>query len=232
MELTSGEAIAPKPQSSPTTDPKQKEFLLQLAHDLRSPLVVLKSLAFEIAKTDLEKQALLLSSVCRIQGILNRIKVETASAIQSKEKLNFRKVLHTIIGEKRREYTENTQLRIDFVDKTTQDHFAAINDNEFYVLISNIINNSVEAKASYVEVILGHDSQKEQITVEIYDNGRGMPPSYVRDLGRKGFSRNKEKGTGLGLFHARQFMKACNAQLNIESQKGAGTVVSMKFSES
>ena len=70
-------------------------------------------------------------------------------------------------------------------------------------------------------------SEKRKGKVLIQDNGRGIAKEDLEKLIEKGFSKGKENGTGLGLFHAHQQIQKWGGDLEIQSTPGEGTTVTL-----
>lgn len=67
---------------------------------------------------------------------------------------------------------------------------------------------------------------KESISIEISDNGRGVPDHIQPKLFRA-FMTGKEGGTGLGLAQAKKIVDMHGGEIDLESLPGKGTVVSI-----
>jgi signal transduction histidine kinase len=86
---------------------------------------------------------------------------------------------------------------------------------EMYRIVQESLNNVVKyARASRVEINVRLEAN--QVHVEIKDNGVGFDPSYV-------------KPTSLGLRIMRERAEAIHAQLQVLSQPGSGTTVSLDW---
>lgn len=70
-------------------------------------------------------------------------------------------------------------------------------------IISNLVNNSVEAFTGTGSVAVGLVAVDGKVTLEIRDDGKGIPPGILARLGQKGGTHGKVGGTGLGLYQAR-----------------------------
>ena len=104
-----------------------------------------------------------------------------------------------------------------------------INPDYLKRILSNIINNSVEAiltskriKSGRVEIILA--KEKDKLTITVCDNGCGMPPELIAQLGKKEIT-TKPGGQGIGLCSAIQCVKSWGGDCKITSKIGGGTRV-------
>lgn len=74
-----------------------------------------------------------------------------------------------------------------------------MNAVEFKRVIINLINIAAEAIENVGEVIISVTHAGKSVTIEIKDNGKGIPKAVLPKLGERGFSFGKQAGTGLGL---------------------------------
>lgn len=120
---------------------------------------------------------------------------------------------------------------------------AVLDPEQFEMAVLNIVINARDAMPSggMVEIVTGKVrlngdaaarglTPGEYITVEVRDEGEGMPP-HVIERAREPFFTTKGtgKGTGLGLAMASGFVQQSRGRLEIESEVGRGTVVRMLF---
>ncbi|MGK5089422.1 HAMP domain-containing sensor histidine kinase [Bdellovibrionota bacterium FG-2] len=102
--------------------------------------------------------------------------------------------------------------------------FAKIQPTEFSRLLSNLINNAVEAMSGVgrVQITLKPSPISEaKIELEISDNGKGIPPELIPLLGTKGNTFGKNGGSGLGLYHAKTSVESWDGEFLIESSQEA-----------
>ncbi|RRB06914.1 sensor histidine kinase [Larkinella rosea] len=92
-----------------------------------------------------------------------------------------------------------------------------------HVLV-NLLSNAVKFSIDGVKLFLTF--QKSQVTIQVIDDGIGIPEADLPSLFQAFFrARNTTgiHGTGLGLVIARQFVELHRGSLTIESQEGQGT---------
>ncbi len=117
------------------------------------------------------------------------------------------------------------------LDKTNeaQNGKALFSSLELGRILSNLIDNAVDAIDRQGEVRLSVNVNENQTTLLISDTGRGIPSSLLHRLGERGFSSGKSEGTGLGLWHARERLSQWGATLEIQSVEGEGTTILLRF---
>lgn len=120
---------------------------------------------------------------------------------------------------------------------------AVLDPEQFEMAVLNIAINARDAmpEGGMLELVTGRvrlngDAASrglvpgEYISVEVRDEGEGMPP-HVIDRATEPFFTTKTtgKGTGLGLAMASGFVQQSRGRLEIESEVGRGTTVRMLF---
>ena len=99
--------------------------------------------------------------------------------------------------------------------------FSSLTELEFLSILSNIMNNSVEAGAT--EINIGLHSDDDTIQININDNGKGVPKEVASSLFDFGETSGKENGTGYGLFHAKEFLKSWGGSIVLMNTDSSGT---------
>ena len=95
-------------------------------------------------------------------------------------------------------------------------------------IFQNIIKNAVQSISTKGEIIVKTYSDKENVFVEITDNGCGIEPEILDKLCEPNFS-TKSQGMGLGLAITKKTLDDMKASISFESTLSAGTTVKIKF---
>jgi len=95
--------------------------------------------------------------------------------------------------------------------------------------ILDIAENSIAAGAALIEIRLIDDREKDTFTVEIEDNGKGIPDELVDKVLDPFFTSRTTRSVGLGLSLLSQSARETGGSVAIRSKKGAGTIVSAQF---
>jgi hypothetical protein len=151
-------------------------------------------------------------------------------------------LLDAIVSEKRIQYRE--RMEIEILADLNQGYglFTHIHPAEFVRVISNLVNNAVEAMpdgldgrvtaAVTVAVTVAIRGYKNQVAVIVSDNGKGISADVLARLGERGVTHGKEgtqSGSGLGVYHARETVERAGGKFSIQSQVGVGTQVTLTF---
>ena len=215
-----------------------EQIAAQVAHDIRSPLAALEIVSGAIAQLPEDKRILIRAAVGRIRDIANnlldrrRARVAGAGspsaasvAPEAASPRLLSSLIDPVVSEKRLQFRSHSRVDIEpRLDASSYGLFAAVQPVEFKRLLSNLVNNAVEAfgeGAGAVSVSLS--AREGRALVSVQDNGKGIPPEVLAKLGRRGETHGKVGGSGLGLYHARSSAESWGGSLELSSEVGKGT---------
>ena len=137
----------------------------------------------------------------------------------------FEKLVRSFMLEKELEYSAiNLKLSLVF------DYTFILPENfkisSLFRILSNLINNSVDANASVVSIHFKLDNNN--LCMVVSDNGDGMDDLTLNQSFQVGFS-NKAQGNGIGLSGAKVWIEQMGGQFEIFSRRDVGTKVCFKF---
>lgn len=95
--------------------------------------------------------------------------------------------------------------------------------------ILDIVQNSIAAQASLIEIKIDADNEKDLITVNINDNGTGMDEETVKKVQDPFYTTKKGKRVGLGLALLTQSAQETGGDLKIDSKEGSYTRIKAVF---
>jgi anti-sigma regulatory factor (Ser/Thr protein kinase) len=98
--------------------------------------------------------------------------------------------------------------------------------------ILDIIQNSVRAKASCVELEIVENPKDDLFTITIKDDGVGMSPELLAKVSDPFFTTRTTRKVGLGLSLLKQNAEQTGGSMKIESEEGKGTSLKAVFSYS
>lgn len=218
------------------------ELSKQVSHDIRSPLAALNMVVGDLDQVAEEKRILIRNSVSRINDIANTLLTKSKNinndhAIQEEQMTTelIPSLVDSIVSEKRVQYRDKTTINIETDLRNSYGAFALVNAADLKRVISNLINNSVEAaKIEGVTITVAVRIDENKIKIIIHDNGKGIPASVLDKLGLSSFSYGKENainnsGSGLGIYHAKKSIENSHGEMSIESEEGKGTTILISF---
>ena len=101
--------------------------------------------------------------------------------------------------------------------------------NDLSMHILDIIQNSLSAGASLIELDVWEDVLNNLLTITIKDNGKGMTPEQVAMVTDPFFTSRTTRKVGMGLPLYRQSAEQSGGALKVASKVGAGTSVTATF---
>ncbi len=136
-------------------------------------------------------------------------------------------LLKDIVLEKQLQFSNINLSIIENFSLESLHLFAEINVDAMKNVLSNIVNNSIEARAdNTIEITIKLYAENDVIILSITDNGMGINKSDLEKILLTGISL-KTTGHGLGLSHAKEVIKSFSGTLKIESQEKVGTEVTI-----
>lgn len=225
------------------------EISAQVSHDIRSPLSALNMVVSSLKDIPENKRIMIRSSVHRITDIANQLlhrnsvqqdflEASTASMtnsptseLQTTTPELLPALIETLVSEKRLQFRDKSNITIETDLEESYGAFAKINATDFTRVLSNLINNAVEAiEPMGGKVAVSVRNYDSKIVVSIRDNGPGIPAAIIDRLGLPGVTYGKEgaeSGWGLGIYYAKKTIEALEGKFIVNSQAGVGTEMRM-----
>ncbi len=223
------QAINQMASSLESSKQMEREFFLDISHDLNTPLTSILGYAEAIAddisdnvKNDaiiIKNQAIRLQRL--VQDILNLAKLESAQFAVSLAPENVSVKLTEIVeGFKRAKSISDRHLNIiaDIGDFNVN---AMLDTDRFKQIISNIVDNASKYADSTIEIKCMMSGPGNRVQIYITDDGPGIPASDISHIFNK-YYRSKAQpsnisGSGLGLTIAKELANKMNITLEASS---------------
>jgi CheY-like chemotaxis protein len=100
---------------------------------------------------------------------------------------------------------------------------------ELREVLTNLIFNAVDAMPEGGTITVRTRALPNRVRVDVSDNGIGMTPEEIARCFEPFFTTKGENGTGLGLAVTYGILQRHGGNIEIESEKGAGTTFSLLF---
>ncbi|USN87848.1 MAG: HAMP domain-containing histidine kinase [Candidatus Nomurabacteria bacterium] len=216
-------------------------FIDGLAHEFRTPLTAIRGYSSLISETDALAEARDFSS--RINNATNRLItlvndfLEVARIQSGKVKLSIvptmaGDIIDNVITElKPLADIKNLSLETNLPPKQEPLNTDRVRLQQ---ILTNIVNNAIKYTASG-SVIVSLEQNYTYTTITVADTGGGISAEDQKKLFRP-FSRvgehendNETVGSGLGMWVVKQLTGHLNGEVYVESIKGVGTHVIIKF---
>jgi signal transduction histidine kinase len=228
-----------KGQSKMLENEARAEMAKQVAHDIRSPLSALEVMTESLSAFPENERVLIRHAIQRINDIANEL-LRKGNQIDAKSENGetgtqltlelIPALVDILVSEKRMQYREFSGLIIEADLKDSFGTFASVNARELKRVISNLVNNSVEAFKNHIgQISIRVRNSNSHVIISVVDNGEGIPAHVIEKIGQSGFTHGKENlengGNGLGLYHAKQTIEHLGGKIEIKSTEGAGTTI-------
>lgn len=212
----------------------------QLSHDIRSPMSALSMVMNDLDDISQEKKLLLQQIYRRINHLANELLLQAKKAdsqipsvatlvSDTRHVVLLNEVINEISTEKSNESIFRKNIKVLLQDESTSPSFVRLSPQELKRVISNLINNSVDASCAGQEVVLRLVAQGGHAYISIQDFGQGMSPEILDRLGKEEFSFGKEgiaqSGSGIGVKYCSDVISSWGGQLRFQSAEGVGTTV-------
>ncbi len=211
----------------------------QVAHNMLTPVAALLVLTQKCTGIPEEERIVLREATQTIQDIANNVtnqyRITEERGIDHSDKMPWQELLIStlileILSEKRLQYrNRDIKIKAKFTPKA---HFAFIigNQTEFKRMLSNMINNAVDACKDVARIQVALDVSDKHVILSIADNGKGMPQELIaRIMNKEAVTADKENGHGIGLNHAHQTLQRYKGSMEIHSAIGEGTAIKLIF---
>ncbi len=218
----------------------QRQLIGSMSHELKTPLTAMKGYSETLLQVKLsqEQQEKALDYIHRESGRLSRLSekmMELTKLYEPECKISLQsisvEVLFETVAESVQHKLEEKEL-ILLWEGEYRDKKMEIDQDLMTSFLINLINNSVMASKPGNHIYLGADHN----SLWVRDQGCGIPSQEV-DKVRRAFyrvdkSRSRKSGNmGLGLALCEQIAAVHHGVMQIESEVGEGTKVSLVFDE-
>ena len=213
------------------------ELARQFRHDYKSPLMAIKSVIDKSQYLKSEDKKTLSLVYYKMIGMLKDLSRENIKNIFTNGRKNkgmpalshvYSSVLN-VVEEKMVRYNSSKIIIKILCSDDDKRTYILIDDIELQRIISNLVENSLEALEGEGEILVKIGVKDFNLEISIEDNGKGIPVYILDKVMQKDFSFGKIDGEGLGLFSSREKIKNLGGDLKIDSQYSVGTKVSIKL---
>ena len=210
----------------------------QVAHDIRSPLASLLMIVNACKEIPERERIALRSASTRINDIANNLlshyrmdNPEMSSELKERTPILLSATLLQLLTEKKFQYGDRIHFECHF-ETGSQFAFILVEDSAFKRMLSNLINNAVEACSGLEKAIvtIGLEIDKGDCLVVVSDNGKGMSQALIdKIMNNMAVTVGKVNGNGIGLTQARETLIRNEGRLCIRSEKGQGSDFQLIF---
>jgi len=213
------------------------------AHDIRAPLASISMLLDGITEKYIDTSGPNFDKLIReisihtkdtlilIQNILEWTKTQSKAIVLTPENIN----IHELVEKEVNNLSINMQEKHILFSKLIPENLIAYAD-EITVsnIFRNIISNAIKFTSHFGKIEITYKETLSFVDVIIKDNGVGMSPYiiekiFTRDEHFTSKGTNNEKGTGLGLYMVKDFVKLNKGKIKVESELEKGTTFTVSL---
>lgn len=209
----------------------QKHFAANAAHELKTPLAVMKS-AIQVLHLEEKPSAeeyeetlqLCLETTEQLSQMVEELLVISNPKEEAKEEISLKKMTEEIF----QKYAAQIQEKDLVVWQQIQQDTWYTHPVLMRFLLENLLSNAVKYNQQGGSIRLTAEIKENQLHLEVADTGIGISPEHLPHIFtcfyRADPSRNKEiAGNGLGLSIVKTAVEKMRGEITVESQEGKGT---------
>jgi signal transduction histidine kinase len=211
-----------------------------IAHEINNPLAIINEAAGVLTSVLQKPEAAEIPRRETFEKALEKIETAVKRA---------RAITHQLLGDVRQQEPMPTQIRMDeLVDETIQlvrkeaadRHIAVtretpanpqtvwIDPNPIRQILINLLTNALHATDAGGRITLRIDKEADGLALSVSDTGKGIPKEHMDKIFEPFFSdKPPGQGTGLGLFVTREIVDKLGGRIDVRSQVGAGTTLTV-----
>jgi signal transduction histidine kinase len=204
-----------------------KDMAKQVAHEIKNPLTPMKLSVQQLvaahndgsSKFDSIFNKVTNTIIHQIDTLKNIASEFSAFARMPKLKLEDVDIIKILFDTKILFTNEEVDIQIE----SEYREYIACNDfDQLLRTMINLVRNSIQAKATKVEMKLAENNEHYEITIR--DNGIGIDEKYLHKIFDLNFT-TKIEGMGIGLDVAKRFIESVGGKIEVLSSSSTGTTI-------
>jgi len=219
---------------------QQRNFLLSITHELKSPIAGIKLALQTLLSREIppNKQRQLMGNSLRdanrlqnlVDNLLMAAKLENETVTFAKEEQNLTDLLGNIYGPLKGQFGHIRR----FEKNIEPDLYIAGDKTALVSIFTNLIENAVKYSEKGDDIKLWAAREKEGIKVKVQDTGIGIGEKERKRVFQKFYRIGNEdtrttKGTGLGLFIVKELVERHKGRIQVKENQPKGSVFVVSF---
>jgi len=213
------------------------DFISFVSHQLKAPIATLKwtlemildgdygKVPNELVKPVKDMQMVVEQNRHLVGDILNASRIDRGVIAVDLKPVSLKDVVERSVRDYKVPMEEKgLKLNLEGLDQEIQ---VSADAEKFAEAVSNSVSNAIK-HTTQGSITVSMKSEGKYGVIEVRDTGEGMDQEMVNKLFTRdkvvGKSAKAEKSAGLGLYIAKEFMTLQNGEVEVESEKGKGTV--------
>ena len=207
-----------------------------VAHQLNNPLSNISSscqiLYEEIEEPDNAYKKELLE---QIDGQVERAKTMVRSLLEFARKKEFKKKscsLSAMVADTLRLLKGDIPTHVEIVTDVPENNRITVDKQRIQQAVLNIVKNCIDAIPDEGKIIISarENVETNEVSIQIRDTGIGIEEEDIKKVFEPFFTTKEEgKGSGLGLFVAREIIEEHGGNIQVNSKTGEGTTFTIRL---
>ena len=215
------------------TQQRHSKFMNQWIHQMKTPISVLELLLQEETLDKKSVQEELDRLKRGLEMVLINARIDNFESDMQIEQVNLRDCVTEVINENKRLFITN---RV-FPQVSVGESIVVATDSKWLkFMLGQFVTNAV--KYTFEEnkkIIVSAKQHETTISLVVQDEGIGIPNSDLTRVTKAFFTgengRKTGESTGMGLYLASEICDKLGHELQIESEVGKGTIISITFQQ-
>jgi len=216
-----------------STDEQRRSFLADVAHELRTPLSVIRGQAEGIADGVYPADAAHLEPILDatrglevlVEDLRTLVLTDTGSLVLNREPVDATVLAHDVLASFKSQ-AESAEVNLAG-DLDYGVPMVDVDPARMRAAIANVISNSIRHTPPGGSVRVGVSSTNGHVVVSVTDSGEGIPAKLLPHVFERFVKAPTSTGSGLGLAIVHDIVTAHGGKVEIESTEGSGTAVRM-----
>ncbi len=220
---------------------RERDFLMSVGHDLRTPLTTLRGYAEALDTGQIEE-----AELARVSGVLRRqtdrlsrliddltllARLEAREFTLRPEAVELAAHLGELVDGHR---VRAEHLHINLIDEIDEVGTVMIDPDRVGQIMGNLLTNALRYTPEGGKVTVGLSGTSDQVILTVADTGPGIDPEdlprvFERLYVAQRYRPVRPEGSGLGLTIVRELTAALGGEVTVASSLGEGTVVTVQL---
>ena len=220
------------------TELLQKDFIDNVSHEIKTPISSIQGFAKLLDDENISSEerkeyiGIIIEESERLLKLSNSTlklaKLQHQDKITKKEQINITEQIRKVLAVLEPKWREKN-LKVDI---SLNNIYFEGDENLLFQVWMNLIDNAIKFSNKNGKIEIKIEEIKENIEVEIKDNGIGMKKEDIEKIYSRFYQVDKShsgEGSGLGLSIVKRIIELSSGAIDIKSEKNKGTKILIKL---
>ncbi|TCP58252.1 signal transduction histidine kinase [Tumebacillus sp. BK434] len=204
-----------------------------MAHEIRNPLTSIKGFLQLLHRLKTMEQEgeikeytrIMVEEVDRMEKIIRDFLLMTKPSDVIRETISLNTVIERVLVlVQNQAILRNIHVHTDLCELPP----VLMHKEAIQQVVLNLMQNALEAMNVGGTLTVRTEEEDKYVKLQVIDTGIGMTDEEIQNLGSPFYS-TKTEGTGLGLTVSSKIIKEHRGQLDVQSEKGVGTTITIRL---